>query len=102
MDLFSFAERYPNAPGYAPTDTSYAAAKDIESATARLQRRALAAIKAAGERGATMEEVGDAVGEHRHSIQPRCSELRAKGLIRDGGVRRKLASGKNGICWIAT
>jgi hypothetical protein len=101
MDLFQFRESYPDAPGYQRTDTSYDAAKAIESETSRLQRKSLAAIRAAGDQGLTMEETADAVGEHRHSIQPRLSELRAKKMIRDGGKRRQLASGKNGICWVA-
>jgi hypothetical protein len=102
MNLFDYRDAYPFAPGYAPTDTSYAAAKAIESETSRLQRKSLAAIVAAGDQGLTMEQVADAIGEHRHSVQPRTSELRAKGLICDSGIRRTLASGRKGIAWIAT
>lgn len=101
MTLFEHRETYPNAPGYQNTDTSRAAAKSMESETSRLQRRVLDAIKRAGDHGLTMEECADAVGEGRHSVQPRTSELRAKKLIVDSGLRRKLASGRSGIVWRA-
>ena len=38
----------------------------------------------------------------RWSIQPRTSELRRKGLIRDSGRRRPNATGKRAIVWIAS
>lgn len=101
MNLFEHRETYPNSPGYQNTDTSRAAAKSVESETGRLQRRVLAAIKAAGAAGLTMEEAAEAVCEGRHSVQPRTSELRAKGMIVDSGQRRALASGRNGIVWTA-
>jgi biotin operon repressor len=102
MNLFDHAEQYPNSPSYQRTDTSYAAAKSVESDASRLQRKALASITASGQAGQTMEECADATGCGRHSIQPRLSELRAKGLIADSKQRRALASGRKGIVWIAT
>jgi hypothetical protein len=36
----------------------------------------------------------------RWSIQPRTSELRRKGLIRDSGKRRQNATGKSAIVWV--
>jgi hypothetical protein len=37
----------------------------------------------------------------RWSIQPRTTELCRKGLIRDSGQRRRNATGKLAIVWIA-
>jgi hypothetical protein len=37
----------------------------------------------------------------RWSIQPRTSELKRKGLIRDSGQRRPNCTGKKAIVWTA-
>jgi hypothetical protein len=37
----------------------------------------------------------------RWSIQPRTTELKRKGLIRDSGQRRPNSTGKQAIVWIA-
>jgi hypothetical protein len=36
----------------------------------------------------------------RWTIQPRTSELRGEGLIRDSGQRRRNATGKLAIVWV--
>ena len=100
-DLLDYRQRYPDAPGYRDTDTSRAAAAAIAADLNAMQASVLAAIRAAGEAGMTMEEVAEVAGLGRHSAQPRTSELRLKGLIRDGGERRALASGRKGIVWVA-
>ncbi|WP_231031385.1 hypothetical protein [Sphingomonas sp. IC-56] len=92
---------YPSGPGHRGIDTSIAAARDIEISVGHLQRIALRAIRAAGARGLTTNELAAAVRIHRDSIQPRTSELRERGLIRDSGARRLNTNGKRAIVWIA-
>lgn len=92
---------YPHVPGHRGVDTSIEAAEAIEMSVGHLQRVALRAIRAAGSRGLTTNELVAAVRIGRDSIQPRTSELREMGLIRDSGARRRNANGKSAIVWVA-
>lgn len=93
---------YPTGPGHRGVTTSVAAARDIEMSVGRLQRIALSAIRTAGARGLTTNELAARVRVARDSIQPRTSELRERGLIRDSGARRLNPSGKQAIVWVAS
>ena len=101
MTLFEHRESYPDAPGYRRTDTSRAAAAAVESAASRLQAQVLAAISAAGEAGMTTNEIAAQIGVDKGSVQPRTSELRAIGSIKDSGQRRSNDSGRRAIVWSA-
>jgi hypothetical protein len=92
---------YPNQPGHRGIDTSIEAAGIIAPAAGKLQRVVLDAIASAGLFGRTTDEVADFLRLHRTSVQPRTSELRRKGLIRDSGQRRRNASGVRAIVWAA-
>ena len=92
---------YPNAPGHRNVDTSVAAAIALTPKLGRLQRLAQSAIGEAGPRGLTADELAMWLSTDRWSIQPRTSELRRKGLIRDSGQRRSNVAGKLAIVWIA-
>ena len=92
---------YPNAPGHRNVDTSMAAADALAPKLGRLQRMAETAIRDAGLRGLTADELAARLGMDRWSIQPRTTELRRKGLIRDSGTRRPNATGKQAIVWTA-
>jgi hypothetical protein len=91
---------YPDAPGHRNVDTSIEAANDLAPKVGRLQRMALEAIRASGCQGLSAEELMGVMGMERWSVQPRTSELKRKGLIRDSGLRRYNASGKRAIVWI--
>ena len=93
--------RYPDAPGHRNVDTSIAAANALATKLGRLQRLANEAITAAEERGLTADELAAKLDMDRYSIQPRTSELKRKGLIRDSGQRRPNASGKAAIVWVS-
>lgn len=97
-DLFDFAALYPNAPGFKRTETSRAAADDMAGKAAGLRALVLAALGECPD-GLTTEEIVRRVGVGYASIQPRTSELRALGWIRDSGIRRSNASGKLAIVW---
>ena len=92
---------YPDAPGHRNIDTSIAAADALAPKLGRLQRMAEAAIRDAGWLGLTADELAARLNMDRWSIQPRTSELKRKGLIRDSGLRRPNATGKRAIVWIA-
>ncbi|MBX9815168.1 MAG: MarR family transcriptional regulator [Sphingomonas sp.] len=94
-------DRYPNRPGHRRIDTSIEAANAIAPRLGHLQKAVLAAVVNAGPRGVTTNELADRLNIDRGSIQPRTSELRRLGLIRDGGARRPNANGKRAIVWIA-
>lgn len=96
-----FDNRYPHAPGHRGIDTSVEAAGAIAPELGRLQKTVLAAVVNAGARGITTNELADRLKIDRGSVQPRTSELRRLGLIRDGGARRPNANGKRAIVWIA-
>lgn len=92
---------YPDSPGHRGVDTSVAAAADLAPKLGPLQRMVLAAIRDAGWLGLTADELCDRLKLERWTVQPRTSELRRKGLIRDSGQRRRNASGKQAIVWAA-
>ena len=92
---------YPDAPGHRNVETSIAAAEALAPKLGRLQRMAEEAIRNAGPSGLTADELAASLAMDRWSIQPRTSELRRKGLIRDSGQRRRNATRKLAIVWIA-
>jgi hypothetical protein len=93
--------RYPNSPGHRAVDTSIAAAEALAPALGRLQRMAFKAICDAGPQGLTADELASVLKLDRWTVQPRTSELRRKGAIRDSGQRRQNATGKRAIVWTA-
>jgi hypothetical protein len=93
---------YPFAASLGATDTSAAAAQAIDMSVGYLQRVALRAIRDAGDGGLTTNELSASVQIGRESIQPRTSELRSMGLIKDSGARRANSNGKKAIVWTAT
>ena len=92
---------YPDAPGHRNVDTSIAAANALAPKLGRLQRMAEDAIRDAGWLGLTADELAVKLNMDRWSIQPRTSELKRKGLIRDSGQRRPNCTGKMAIVWTA-
>lgn len=93
---------FPDAPGWkGPHETGRDAAGAIAPKCGRLQRLTLDVIRAAARNGLTADEASAALRLDRWSIQPRISELRAKGLIVASGLRRRNASGKNAVVWVA-
>jgi hypothetical protein len=92
---------YPDSPGHRNVDTSIAAADALAPKLGRLQRMAENAIRDAGLCGLTADELAARLDMDRWSIQPRTSELKRKGHIRDSGQRRPNRTGKQAIVWIA-
>lgn len=93
--------KYPSCPGHRGIDTSAAAAESIAAGLGYLQAKVLIAIAEAGSRGMTTNELADQLRIDRGTVQPRTSELRAKGKIRDSRQRRVNRNGKKAIVWTA-
>lgn len=92
---------YPDEPGHRGVETSIAAGEALKPKLGRLQRMAESAIRDAGRLGLTADELAARLDMDRYSIQPRTSELKRKGMIRDSGQRRPNSTGKMAIVWIA-
>lgn len=87
--------RYPASPGAkVPGPSTEAAPTAGEAAT--LRESALALLR---RHALTADEVAQALGRSVLSVRPRITELVARGLIEDSGVRRYNASGKRATVW---
>lgn len=85
-----------------PSDTSRAAARAVTPKLGRLRAAALEAIRAAGERGLTADEVAEKLGIKVLTARPRCSELlKTFHLIVDSQARRPSSEGKPMTVWVA-
>lgn len=100
-DLFDWSSSYPGRAGYKATDTSAAAAVEIEdSGKAGLLREKVLRLLRAGE-ALTADECAARLEESVLSIRPRLTELRKTFLIKDSGERRDNVSGRAAIVWVA-
>lgn len=94
---------YPNAAGFkGAAETGREAAEAIAPQLGRLQRLVQDAVKARGTYGLTPEEAANLLNIERVSVQPRFSELKAKGLVVDSGQRRlNPSSRKRAVVWVS-
>lgn len=95
MNLFEFAETYPNAAGYKREGTSQAAAQTIDASTLRGQ--VLALLRRKGP--LTADQCASELRLSPFSIRPRLTELQRAGKAEDSGLRRPNNSGRNAIVW---
>ena len=79
-----FGEVYPASPGYRATDTSQAAAEAMKPKVSVLRRMVLGALE---NRPMTTMEIAHHIRQRYETIQPRTSELKDMGLIKDSGNR---------------
>jgi DNA-binding MarR family transcriptional regulator len=91
---------YHGSAGHRGVDTSIAAAEDIQGSLGRIQGVVLEALRNAGPAGLTTNEIAAKVRIDRGTVQPRTSELRARGRIADSGQRRPNENGKSAIVWV--
>lgn len=89
---------YPNAPGFKARETSRAAAAGVAPAALTIRERVLAEIKI---KPGTPEEIAGRIGEPVMNVRPRASELAARNLIEDSGLRREAMGGRQAIVWRA-
>ena len=90
---------YPHTAGYREPTTSKDAAETIEASgrAQTLRDRVLAHFDAGHQ--STADEVALALNEPFRAVQPRCSELRAKGFIKPTGIRRIGSGGGSSHVW---
>ncbi|MBA4092065.1 MAG: hypothetical protein C0494_15945 [Sphingobium sp.] len=94
------SKNYGETPAHRGIDTSVEAAASIAFGLSYLQGKVFRAIAEAGAHGLTTNELAECLRIDRGSVQPRTSELRAKGRIRDSRQRRNNANGKKAIVWV--
>jgi hypothetical protein len=92
---------YPSAPGHRGVETSIEAAESIQEVSGHIRRTVFGAIKKAGDMGLTAHELAVTLHMERTTCQPRTSELRILGKIKDSGQRRRNPNGKRAIVWVA-
>ena len=98
-DLFDYAARYPQAPGYKDRDTSRIAAESMASSANLLREQCMESLRDRGP--ATADEIAERLGYSILSIRPRFSELHKAGRIVDTGERHSNASGRSAKVWRA-
>jgi predicted transcriptional regulator len=89
------------APFVQGCDTSKAAAESIEPSVPTLQACVMACFVAAGDDGATCDEVEQETGLRHQTASARVRELALAALIHDSGRRRKTSSGRSARVYVA-
>lgn len=89
-------------PFVAGSATSEAAAEAISPDAPTLRRLVLDALREAGERGMTDQEIQRRLDMDPSTERPRRGELVKAGLVVDSGRQRKTTSDRNAVVWIAT
>lgn len=92
---------YPTENNHRGVDTSRDAAGMIAPLSNRL-RAIVHGILYRHPKGLTVDETCAVADYPRYSLQPRFTELRKMGMIRDTGERRFNESGARAIVWRAT
>lgn len=82
--------------------TSAAAAREARPNAGTLRAIVLGELERRGPRGATDDELQDALGMNPSTQRPRRVELVERGLVRDSGDTRKTKSGRSATVWVAT
>ncbi|MEG8040616.1 hypothetical protein QP166_15170 [Sphingomonas sp. LR60] len=93
------SDAFDTAGNHRGVDTSIAAAEMAALTSNHLRHLVHKTLCEQGDH--TVDEVCALAGYPRYSLQPRFTELRKKGLIRDTGQRRRNVSGANAIVWHA-
>jgi hypothetical protein len=88
-------------PFVAESETSRAAAESIAYQSPRLRDLVHAQIFRCGLRGATNDELEDAMALRHQTLSARVRELVLLGRVEDSGERRKTRSGRLATVWIA-
>lgn len=89
------------APCTSTADTSRKARRRIRSEAGAMRLRVLLFVRSRGHRGATDEEIQEAVGIRVQSETPRRGELVKLGALVDSGRKRRTSSGRPAVVWTA-
>ena len=103
LDLFGPPrKRHGPPPAVHGSATSEAAAESIEPKAATLRRKVLDYLRAAGDLGATDEQMQTDLAMPANTQRPRRDELVTGRLVRDSGNTRPTKSGRSAVVWVAT
>ncbi len=91
----------PEPPAQRHSDTSVAAADAIAGHAETLRARVHRFLVERGTEGATDEEMQTLIPMPASTQRPRRCELVEAGLATDSGARRKTASGRDAVVWLA-
>lgn len=80
--------------------TSVEAAQKALGGSGSQRRRVFDVIRVCKERGATDNEIAEALDLDGNSVRPRRKELEEMGMIRNSGKTRNTRSGSNAIIWV--
>ena len=84
------------------TDTSIAAAEAITPTAATMRARVLEFVQSRGDKGATNDEIMNALSMRIQTVCPRVNELVTGGYLLDTLVRRPTQSGRSAKVWSHT
>ena len=87
-----------HAPSQGHSETSKAAADDIEPKLGRLRRLVLDTLRCSAQ-GETDESLMVLTKLAPNTLRPRRRELQLMGLVEDSGTTRAVASGKQAVVW---
>lgn len=93
-------KKYPETPGHRGVETSIEAGESIAPIVGTIRNQVLAVIGDARSKGATGDDIADALDLLVFQVRARTSELRADKRIVDSGQRRLGASGRRAIVWV--
>jgi len=99
-DLFGKPERVTKFQKH--SETSRAAAFEIEISAETLRGKVLRCIRDARSSGATDEQIQIHLGMNPSTQRPRRVELIERGLIKNSGRTRKTISKRQAVVWILT
>jgi hypothetical protein len=102
MDANTMTTQLELAPYQPHSPTSIAAAVAITPDTPTLRRQVLDYIVSQGQRGATDEQIQEALAMNPSTQRPRRIELVRDGLVRDSGTTRLTGSGRKAVVWTVT
>jgi len=91
---------YDKPPFNRGSETSEAAAESVAGSAATHETLVFVAIRAAGEHGATDDEVERMTGLRHQNASARRNRLVHKGKVRDSGLRRSTRAGRKAIVWV--
>lgn len=92
----------PAATPYArDSETSMAAAVEIEPHAGTLLLKVLAEIRRSGIIGRTDDEIEYQLGMRHQTASARRNDLVARGMIEDSGRTRRTSSGRKATVWVA-
>ncbi len=92
---------FDDPPAQQHSETSVAAAESIRPDANRLRAVVYEAIRSAGDRGMTDEEVQDVLKMNGSTQRPRRVELADAGRIRKSGAKRQTRIGGTAAVWVA-